>query len=145
WVNAPWGVNLTTYGDNSPYVMKSYEDAVRITRHRADLGSTLEKEYMTRRRDHVRWFAQAAREVGVGIAAHVEGLDQALKRATDGYTGFDHPPFAVPVYEDVRQYLARTGIIWTANLNVTVSTDGGNDDDQRAFVREALRKWPDQR
>lgn len=145
WINAPWAVNLTTYGDNSPYVMGSYEDALRITRHRADLGATVLKEYMTRRRDHRQWFARAAREVGLGIVSHVEGLDMALSRATDGYAGFDHPAFAVPVYEDVRQYLARTGTIWTPNFNITRSTDRGNDDPRRAFVREVLRRWPEQR
>ena len=64
---------------------------------------------------------------------------------TDGYTGFDHPAFAVPVYDDVRQYLARTGTSWTPNFNIVWGTDGGAADAERAFVREVLRRWPDQR
>jgi len=145
WINAPWGVNMSTYADNAPSVFATPDDAVRITRHRAAQGATVLKEYMTRRRDHRRWLGDAARTEGVAIVSHVEGLDQALSRAADGYTGFDHPAFAVPVYEDVRQFLALTGTIWTANTNVARSNATENDQPRRAFVREVLRRWPEQR
>jgi len=144
WINAPWGVNLVTYGDNATRVMSDSVDAVRLTRHRADLQSTVMKEYMTRRRDHRRWFGNAAREVGVGIVAHVQGLDDAMIRAAEGYTAVDHPAFPVPVYADVREFLARTGTTWTPNFNIVWGTEGSARDAERSFVREVIRQWPDQ-
>lgn len=144
WVNAPWGVNLVTYGDNAAAVMDDSLDALRLTRHRADLQSTVMKEYMTRRRDHRRWYGWAAREVGVGIVAHNQGLDDAMIRAAEGYTGFDHPVFPVPVYADVREFLARTGTSWTPNFNIVWGTEGSARDAERAFVRALVALWPDQ-
>jgi Tol biopolymer transport system component len=144
WINAPWAVNMVTYGDNYPSVLATYADAVRSTRHRADLASTVLKEYVTRRRDHRQWLGDAAREVGVGIVSHVQGLDMGLSRAADGYTGFDHPAFPVPVYEDVQKFLAMTGTSWTPNFNIVWGTEGMATEAEREFTREVVHKWPDQ-
>jgi Tol biopolymer transport system component/imidazolonepropionase-like amidohydrolase len=118
-------------------LMGSYEDALRSVDHKRETGTILIKEYLTSRRDRRRWMADAAREVGIGIASHATSLPWAMALAADGYTGFDHPNESWPVREDVRQFLARTGTIWSPDLFNFMS--------HGEFLKEVFQRWPVQR
>ncbi len=126
---------------------RTYMQAVRVAERRRDMGVVLLKEYEAPRRDERQWFAEAARALGMGIASHTEGLDQVLSRAADGYTGVDHPNMAAPVYEDVRQFLAAAGTIWTPDiLTIAAGTASASEEDAaRGFLREVFRRMPDER
>jgi imidazolonepropionase-like amidohydrolase len=114
----------------------SYEDVRRSLEHKRDLGATVVKEFMTARRDRRRWLGEAARELGLGIASHIEGLPRALSLVADGYTGFEHGVELRPLRDDVRQYLARTGAIWTPTRYSSPL--------HNAYWQEIVRRWPEQ-
>jgi imidazolonepropionase-like amidohydrolase len=145
-----WGIagpviNVISNGEPSARMLGSYDDALRMVKHHADAGATVMKEYLTRRRDFRRWFARAARETGIGVVSHAQGIEEVLKDAIDGYTGVDHLPFAVPVYDDVRQFLARTGLVWTPNFFVTGWGVERGGSERITFMSQLLKRWPEQR
>ena len=73
-------------------------------------------------------YAEAARELGVGIMAHTGTRQDLLTRATDGYA-VEHEHGA-PLYRDVQEFLARSGTIWTPTMLAANWTD------ERSFFDE---------
>jgi hypothetical protein len=61
-------------------------------------------------RRYQRMWVQAARDIGVGITAHSEGMQQNLAMALDGYTAIEHAKWNAPLYKDVVTFLSRSGI-----------------------------------
>lgn len=114
--------------------LTSYESAREKVDAMHKLGVRLLKEYGTPSRQQRQWLGEAARSFGLGIASHLNGFTDFMTRAADGYTGADHPYTTVPAYEDVRQFLRSTGIIWTPNLIIT--PDPGDVGAWQHFVRE---------
>jgi hypothetical protein len=118
-----FAIEAVNYSDvASPPAITTFEKARAMVQKRAANGALqVVKEYTEPNRITAQWFAEAARQQGLAIAAHTEGLPHLLKRAADGYA-VDHALLSVPLYNDVLQFLSRTGTIWTPNVVTAIGT-----------------------
>lgn len=97
--------------------VNSYEDALGAVRQVVHLGATSIKQYKQPQRIQRQWMRMAAEEVGFNITN--EGgysLEDDLTMALDGMTGMEHFIRTMPIYNDVIQIMARTGITYTPLL-----------------------------
>jgi imidazolonepropionase-like amidohydrolase/Tol biopolymer transport system component len=118
-----FAIEALNYYDFGPLpAIGSLKDASAMVQKRAANGVLqVLKEYDEPSRATAQWFAEAARQHGLAIAAHTEGLPHLLKRAADGYE-IEHPNISAPLYNDVKQFLAQNGTIWTPNIITAVGT-----------------------
>jgi CubicO group peptidase (beta-lactamase class C family)/imidazolonepropionase-like amidohydrolase len=96
-------------------------DEVRafLTRYTDDYGTRYLKSYLAGSRRQRRWIADASRDLG--LIATTEGSaddKEDLTHAMDGYSGNEHALPAAPIYKDVVQLLATSGITYTPTLLV---------------------------
>lgn len=113
-------------------------DEVRgyLARYVEDYGTAYLKSYMAGSRRQRQWIAQASRELGLLATTEGGADDKAnLTHAVDGYAGLEHALPAAPIYRDVVQLLARSGITYTPTLLVAF---GG----ALPVFREHLRERP---
>lgn len=77
------------------------------------------KSYMVGNRQQRQWMVQACRELGI-MPTTEGGLDMPLDltHAIDGFSGNEHSIPIVPLYRDVIELLARSGIHYTPTLIV---------------------------
>lgn len=75
------------------------------------------KQYYQPRRDQRQWVTQAARARG-NILVTGEGMDfpYNLAMIMDGQTAWEHPILDIPLYDDVVQFVARSGIVYNPEL-----------------------------
>jgi len=114
------GPRLFTTGpgifSNTP--ISSYEEALEVaTRYRDFYRTNLIKAYTTGDRKIRQWIVAASKELG--LLPTTEGAMDAkldLTHAIDGFSGNEHALPIVPLYQDVIQLLARTGIFYTPTL-----------------------------
>ncbi len=100
---------------------KSLDDARRtLTRYRDDYGTHLIKSYMVGNRQQRQWVAQASRELGL-LTTTEGGADTKmdLTHTLDGFFGNEHAFPNAPLYEDIVQLAARSGIHYTPTLLVS--------------------------
>ena len=86
------------------------------------------KEYRTGNRRVRQWVAMAAREQG--ILPTCEGalaLKLDLTQIQDGFAGNEHSLPVVPLYDDVVQLMARTGVSYVLTLMITHGGPEGQD------------------
>ena len=96
-------------------------DEVRqaMRRYRDEYRTSYLKSYLTGNREQRQWVVQAARELG--IMPTTEGGADAkanLTHAMDGFSGNEHAIPNAPIYDDVVQLIARTGITYTPTVIV---------------------------
>lgn len=93
-------------------IIRSLEDArVVVARYADTYRVPYLKEYLLVRRDMRQWLVMAAAERDLNVTSHgSQSLKQMLMNAIDGYGGIEHGIHAAPLYADVRQLLARTGL-----------------------------------
>jgi len=115
----------------SPDEVRAY-----LARYTDDYGTRHLKSYLAGSRRQRRWIADASRDLGL-IATTEGGADdkEDLTHAMDGYSGNEHALPATPIYRDVVQLLARSGITYTPTLLVAF---GG----ALPIFREHLRERP---
>lgn len=91
-----------------------------LARYAEDYGTRYLKSYLAGSRRQRRWIADASRDMGL-LATTEGGADdkQDLTHAMDGYSGIEHALPATPIYRDVVELLARTGITYTPTLLVS--------------------------
>jgi imidazolonepropionase-like amidohydrolase len=100
--------------------IRSLDDARDVLRRYAEYYDTHSvKEYETGQRNVRQWFIMAARELG--LMPTTEGsldLKMNITELLDGYPGHEHTYPIYPLYDDVVQLVARSGITYTPNLMV---------------------------
>lgn len=100
--------------------IRSLDDARDVLRRYAEYYDThTVKEYETGQRNVRQWFIMAARELG--LMPTTEGsldLKMNITELLDGYPGHEHTYPIYPLYDDVVQLVARSGITYTPNLMV---------------------------
>jgi imidazolonepropionase-like amidohydrolase len=100
--------------------IRSLDDARDVLRRYSDYYDThTVKEYETGQRNVRQWFIMAARELG--LMPTTEGsldLKMNITELLDGYPGHEHSYPVYPLYDDVVQLVARSGITYTPNLMV---------------------------
>jgi CubicO group peptidase (beta-lactamase class C family)/Tol biopolymer transport system component len=100
---------------------QSPDDARRtLVRYRDQYQTHLIKSYMVGNRQQRQWVAQASRELGL-ITTTEGGADTKLDltHALDGFFGNEHAFPNAPLYDDVVQLTARSGIHYTPTLLVS--------------------------
>ncbi len=97
-------------------------DEVRQTlqTYRDEYRTHLIKEYLVGTRQQRQWVVQAAREMGM-MVTNEGGADTKgdLTHAVDGFSGNEHNFPVAPIYDDLVQLYARTGITYTPTLIVS--------------------------
>ncbi len=91
-----------------------------IARYRDEYGTNLLKSYMVGNRQQRQWVVQASREMG--MMPTTEGGSDAkmdITHAIDGFNGNEHALPTAPLYRDVVDLLARSGITYTPTLLVS--------------------------
>ena len=83
----------------------------------ADIGALGLKQYYQPRRAQRQWATAAAREHG-GLLVTGEGMDLGydLGMVMDGQTAWEHPLLDLPLYDDVVQFVARSGTQYNPEL-----------------------------
>jgi Tol biopolymer transport system component len=83
------------------------------------------KLYRTGNRRVRQWIAQSAREHGLRVTSEGADSDKLdLTQIQDGISGSEHALAATPLYDDVVQLLARSGV----SYNTTLMINGGGQD-----------------
>jgi Tol biopolymer transport system component len=83
------------------------------------------KLYRTGNRRVRQWIAQSAREHGLRVTSEGADSDKLdLTQIQDGISGSEHALAATPLYNDVVQLLARSGV----SYNTTLMINGGGQD-----------------
>ncbi len=97
-------------------------DATRqfLARYRSDYQTHLLKSYMVGTRQQRDWVLQASRELGL-MPTTEGGADTKmdLTHAIDGFSGNEHSFPTTPIYRDIVELYARSGITYTPTLLVT--------------------------
>ena len=97
----------------------SLEDARNQVKRMKAYGARMIKVYQQPRRDQRMWFAEACRELHMLLTAEGGGETEGdLTMVLDGYTSFEHS-LPVPLYNDVIQFLAKSGTYYTPTLIVS--------------------------
>ncbi len=97
-------------------------DAVKqaLVPYRERFGTHLLKSYIAGSRRERAWIVEASRELGMMPTTEGAADSKAnLTHAMDGYSGIEHALPTAPIYDDVVQLLARTGITYTPTLVVS--------------------------
>ena len=101
--------------------LQSYEQTLTLLRrYRDEYGTHVLKSYLVGDRQQRVWVAQASRELGM-MPTTEGGADTKanLTHAIDGFSGNEHAVPVAPIYDDLVQLFARTGITYTPTLVVS--------------------------
>ena len=99
--------------------VNSLEDAKRQVKRMKAYGARMIKVYQQPRREQRIWFAEAAREQKMLLTAEGGGeLHTDLSMTLDGFTAFEHS-LPVRLYDDVAQFVAKSGTYYTPTLIVS--------------------------
>ena len=83
------------------------------------------KLYRTGNRQVRQWIAESAREHGLRVTSEGADSDKLdLTQIQDGISGSEHALAATPLYDDVVQFMARSGV----SYNTTLMVNGGGQD-----------------
>lgn len=100
---------------------QSLDQARRLlSRYRDEFGTHLLKSYMVGNRQQRRWVVEASRELKM-IPTTEGGSDSKMNitHVLDGFSGNEHALPTAPLYRDVVQLFAQSGIVYTPTLLVS--------------------------
>ena len=105
-----------------------------LSRYRDDYRVGNIKMYRSGNRRVRQWIATAVRELG--LQPTTEGalsMKLDMSQIIDGYAGNEHALTAVPLYADMIALMAKSGVGWTATLQIT---NGGPEGQDYFIVRD---------
>lgn len=105
----------------------------KVVRNRGDNGAVFLKSYSVDRRDWRQALVSLTGEAAIGITT--EGAGRQMRQLThvvDGHTAIEHNLPVAPLYTDVVELLARSGVFYTPTLPVSY---GGVPADRLFFAR----------
>jgi hypothetical protein len=114
-----------------------------LTRYRDHYRTRNVKQYLIGNRQQRQWLVQAAKDVGV--MPTTEGslsLKLDLSQMMDGYSGSEHA-LPTPLYNDVIQFVARSGTSYDATLQIKNGGPGAQDNfvaRDRPFIDRKYRQ-----
>ena len=127
-------------------VIDSYEKAKETVGKRAELGATVIKQYLQQTRLQRQWVLMACEAYGLNMTNEGNFDPRGeLMMMKDGTTGVEHAYGWGSVYNDVIEFVARSGIWHTPTLRVA---SGGNADQQEEgldYFRNQYRLHPDKK
>jgi Tol biopolymer transport system component len=100
---------------------QSYEEAKNtVARYQKHYRTDTLKSYVVGNRKQRQWVVQASKELGIiPTTEGASNLKLNLTHAIDGFAGNEHSLPIVPLYKDVIELFARTGITYTPTLVVS--------------------------
>ena len=111
-----------------------------LSRYRDDYRVGNIKMYRSGNRRVRQWIAMAARELGLNPTTEgALSMKLDMSQIIDGYAGNEHALTAVPLYADVISLVAKSGVGWTATLQIT---NGGPEGQDYFIVRERPAQDP---
>lgn len=104
-------------GNPDSFPMHDLPDARNHAARLAGEGALALKQYYQPRRAQRQWVSEAARARG-DVLVTGEGMDFAydLSMIMDGQTAWEHPILDIPLYDDVIQFMARSGVTYNPEL-----------------------------
>jgi Tol biopolymer transport system component len=115
------GPALFSFND---FTSKEEVDRV-LDRYRSFYRLSNLKLYRTGNRRVREWVSQSAREHGLRVTTEGANSDKLdLTQVQDGVSGSEHALQATPLYKDVVQFMARSGV----SYNTTLMIEGGGQD-----------------
>lgn len=101
--------------------LQSLDDARQVLRRYSRYYRThTVKQYLVGGRLERQWFAIAAREQGLTPTTEGgEDLKMNLTLVLDGYSGLEHAINTTPLYRDVTELMARSGIAYTLTVEAS--------------------------
>lgn len=118
------GIRLSFFGAGGNYLAPPFGslDEVRaeLRRYRDDYGTRLLKSYLVGNRQQRQWVIQASRELGM-MPTTEGGADTKanMTHAMDGYTGNEHAFPVAPIYDDLVQLVAASGMTYAPTAVVS--------------------------
>lgn len=99
------------------YLIKDQAFADDSAARLSAMGAVALKQYYQPRRDQRQWVVQAARKRG-DLLVTGEGMDlgYTLGMIMDGQTAWEHPLLDLPLYDDVVQFVAKSGTQYNPEL-----------------------------
>lgn len=104
-------------GARGSMALESLEHTRRVADRLQAWGALGLKQYYQPHRAQRQWVSEVARERG-DVLVTGEGMDFAydLSMVLDGQTAWEHPILDIPLYSDVVQFVARSGVIYNPAL-----------------------------
>lgn len=91
-----------------------------LVRYRDNYGTHLLKSYLVGNRQQRQWVVEASRELGMMTTTEGGADTKAnMTHALDGFSGNEHAFPVAPIYNDMVQLVARTGMTYTPTLVVS--------------------------
>lgn len=121
-----WSTGPGVFSDTS---IQSKEDAVKVlTRYKDHYRTKNIKAYISGNRKQRQYIIEASKEVGI-MPTTEGGLDTKLDltHMIDGFAGNEHNLPIVPLYKDIVQLAAQTGVGYTPTLLVTYGGPWGEN------------------
>lgn len=118
--------------------INSLENAREIVRKRAELGAITIKQYKQLTRLQRQWLLMACREYGLNMTNEGDDSRNELLMMRDGSTGVEHAYGWGNVYQDVIQFVAKSGTWHTPTLQGTTGGEAAED-----YYRDLYAKHPD--
>ena len=106
---------------------QSYKDAKNtVARYQKHYRTDTLKSYVVGNRKQRQWVVQASKELGIiPTTEGASNLKLNLTHAIDGFAGNEHSLPIVPIYNDIIQLFAKTGITYTPTLVVSYGGPSG--------------------
>ena len=106
---------------------KSYKQARdTVARYQKHYRTNTLKSYVVGNRKQRQWVVQASKELGIiPTTEGASNLKLNITHAIDGFAGNEHSLPVVPIYNDVIQLFAKTGITYTPTLVVSYGGPSG--------------------
>jgi len=106
---------------------KSYKQARdTVARYQKHYRTNTLKSYVVGNRKQRQWVVQASKELGIiPTTEGASNLKLNITHAIDGFAGNEHSLPVVPLYNDVIQLFAKTGIAYTPTLVVSYGGPSG--------------------
>lgn len=100
---------------------KTYKEAKdTVARYQKHYRTNTLKSYVVGNRKQRQWVVQASKELGIiPTTEGASNLKLNITHAIDGFAGNEHSLPVVPIYNDVIQLFAKTGITYTPTLVVS--------------------------
>ena len=115
------------------------QDLRRIIGQRAANGAIMIKSYRVDRRDWRKKIVRLAASQGLGVTTEGGFQARQLTHIADGHTAIEHNLPVAPLYRDVVEYIARSGVFYTPTLPVAY---GGLYGDRFFYSRGDTARWP---
>ncbi len=138
-----WSTGPGVFGDSD---FQSLDDARHtIARYKKHFRTHLIKSYVVGNRQQRQWMIEACKEHRM-IVTTEGGADfkMDLTHALDGFSGNEHSLPVVPLFNDIVQLFAKTGIVYTPTLLVSYGGPAGENyfyKDEQMYTDKKLRRF----